>query len=111
MPSIYAPILEPVCVLLSDFGMGPHGNRHLARVRVRYGEVAKAEATPMLLIPWRSEMRAHVRLWIRFTFHVLDRVKCRVRVMVRVMFTVSVRSQEALHPCSFKWQDFILFDG
>ena len=111
MPSIVAPILEHMCVLLSDFGIGSPWGRHLARVRVRYREVTKAEVTPMLLIPWRAEVRAHVRLWIWFTFHVLDRIKYRVRVMVRVMATVSVRSQGSLHPCCFKWKDFILFDG
>jgi len=37
------PLLETRCVVLSDFGIGFHGKRALARVRVRSRDVARAE--------------------------------------------------------------------
>ena len=46
MLSISAPILEPMYVLLSDFGIGSPWERALARVRVRYRDIARAEAIP-----------------------------------------------------------------
>ena len=41
-------------------------------------------------------MRAHERLWVWFSYSVIDRFRCRVRVMVMFMVRVRVRSQEAL---------------
>ena len=45
--------------------------------------------------PWKSEIRAHVLLWVWFRVNVIDRVMCRVTVVFSVMVRVRVRSQEA----------------
>ena len=42
--SISAPILEPMYVLLSDFGLGLHGETALARVRIQSRDVAREVA-------------------------------------------------------------------
>ena len=47
IPSDPAPLLEPRHVVLSDFGIGPHGERALARVKVLSLDVARSEATPV----------------------------------------------------------------
>ena len=48
MVSISPLILEPVCMLLSDFGIGSPGKKALPRVRVRSRDIARAKVTPVL---------------------------------------------------------------
>ena len=47
MLSIFAPILEPLWVVLSVLELGPHGEKALGRVRVQSKEVDRAEETPV----------------------------------------------------------------
>ena len=75
--------------------LGPHGERFLARVRIRSREIEPAQATPVLGSPSRAEMRAHGRVRVKCMVSVREWVKCRVSVTIRVMFRVSFRSQEA----------------
>ena len=48
MPSISTPVFEPLCVLLSDFGLGSPWERHLDRFRVWSRNVTRGKATPVL---------------------------------------------------------------
>ena len=47
MPSEPALLMDPRRVVSSDFGIGTHGERALARVRVLSRYVARDEATPV----------------------------------------------------------------
>ena len=75
--------------------LDPHGERALARIRVRSRDVSSAEATQVSWSPSRADVKAHAR----------RRLKCRVRVQGSLRFwwrlpvkghvRVRVRSQEA----------------
>ena len=46
--------------------MGLHGERALGRVTLRYRDIARAEATPVLRSPSRAEVRAHETVKLRY---------------------------------------------
>lgn len=85
MTCVSAPILGPVCALLLDFGMDLNWERALTRVRVQSRDVARAESTPVVRIPWRPEASAHAGLWALCRLTGIDRVLCMSRVMVMVL--------------------------
>ena len=94
MPSISTPVFEPLCVLLSDFGLGSPWERHLDRFRVWSRNVTRGKASPVLWIPWSSEVRAHAQLWVWCRLNDIDRVWCTVTFMVRVTVRFRCRSHE-----------------
>ena len=76
MPSQPALFLDPRRVVLSDVGIGSHGERALAKRRVRSRDVDRADATLVSSSPSRTKVRARAR----------RRLNCRVRVrgMLRI---------------------------